>query len=49
MTKRKGIVIIHVLANGKELDSMEGYEVPLNKRTRRAYEVLSGKDEEGKK
>lgn len=37
----KEIKIIHIMADGTIRNSMEGVVVPMNDRTRRAYEILA--------
>lgn len=39
--KNKEPKIIHILADGTRVQSMKGREVPLNDRTRRAYEIVA--------
>ncbi|WP_197274756.1 BOW99_gp33 family protein [Halolactibacillus sp. JCM 19043] len=40
------IKIKHVMADGTVRDSIDGYVVPLNDRTKRAYELLARKAEQ---
>lgn len=39
-TKNK-ITINHFLADGRQVESMKGYEVPLTDRTKVAYQILA--------
>lgn len=41
MNKNKKIIIVHFLANGQEVNSVKGREIPLSDRTKSAYATLA--------
>lgn len=45
MRKTK-VNIVHILDNGEKVDSIENYSVPLNEKTKTAYQQLMGKGKE---